>query len=58
VAGCCEYGDEPSGCGATELVSFVVTHGGLMVMVLAIEPKVHRFKTWMRTMDFKDDKSM
>jgi hypothetical protein len=22
VAGCCEYGDEPSGSGATELVSF------------------------------------
>jgi hypothetical protein len=22
VAGSCEYGDEPSGCGATELVSF------------------------------------
>jgi hypothetical protein len=21
VAGCCEYGDEPSGSGATELVS-------------------------------------
>jgi hypothetical protein len=23
VAGCCEYGDEPSGSGATELVSYV-----------------------------------
>jgi hypothetical protein len=24
VAGCCEYGDEPSGSGATELVKEVV----------------------------------
>jgi hypothetical protein len=24
VAGCCEYGDEPSGSGATELVMSVV----------------------------------
>jgi hypothetical protein len=24
VAGCCEYGDEPSGSGATELVSLVL----------------------------------
>jgi hypothetical protein len=22
MAGCCEYGDEPSGSGATELVSY------------------------------------
>jgi hypothetical protein len=22
ITGCCEYGDEPSCCGATELISF------------------------------------
>jgi hypothetical protein len=26
VAGCCECGDEPSGCGARELVTDVPTH--------------------------------
>jgi hypothetical protein len=24
VAGCCKYGDEPSGSGATELVSYCI----------------------------------
>jgi hypothetical protein len=24
VAGCCEYGDEPSGSGTTELVIFII----------------------------------
>jgi hypothetical protein len=27
VAGSCEYGDEPSGSGATELVSYVFVYG-------------------------------
>jgi hypothetical protein len=40
VAGCCEYGDEPSGSGATELVSWLVRY-------------VHR---WMdRLMDRRTD---
>jgi hypothetical protein len=26
VASCCEYGDEPSGSGATELLSYAIGH--------------------------------
>jgi hypothetical protein len=33
VAGCCEYGDEPSGSGATELVSYLQVHNNEMRML-------------------------
>jgi hypothetical protein len=34
VAGCCECGDKPSGSGATELVSFIITSACKMYVIV------------------------